>query len=688
LAIFVVAVVAAASPAQERSEQGLALTFESLAPESAGKTDTRQARMLALYVPEGTPPTPFFAPGRFRATWTGDLNLRLRERLAFLAAGRGKVTVKVKDNVVFEAEGDDFSTRVGEVTRLDKGKNPIVVTYESPEKGDAFVRLSWKEQRGLRAEPVPPMVFTHDASAKEVVEGMRLREGRQLLANLRCTKCHDAGPNATAMPELAADAPSLTHIGMRLQRDWMAAWIHDPRALRSDAHMPRMFHDSGASAADVAAYLASLSPVDFQPRFIDPKLAPRGGQLFASLNCVGCHTPPGAMRVSDSDTRIPLSQVSAKLPRHALADYLLNPHAHYVWNPMPNFKLGTEEADSLAAFLLEKAKQSVPSAPAGDPAKGKHLVQSSGCLNCHTLDGEKSTHKAPALAAIGGRWTQGCMAPAAAARGKAPDFGLTDVQRNALLAFAATDRSSLMRETAAEFSTRQVAAMRCTACHARDGREALVSTDYAADAAALTAAFPLPQAAAAVHEGEHFAPDQRAPLLTWTGEKFRPEWSAALIGGEVQAKHKPRPYLHARMPAWPTRAKLLAQGLSAEHGYAPMSEAYPPPDEQMAPVGQKLTGAAGGFSCVQCHAVGPAPPLAPFEAPAMNMQNITERLRKDYYHRWMLNPIKVEPSTKMPAFADAEGRSAIRDVYEGDAIRQFEAIWQFLLRGKDVKPPQ
>jgi hypothetical protein len=54
----------------------------------------------------------------------------------------------------------------------------------------------------------------------------------------------------------------------------------------------------------------------------------------------------------------------------------------------------------------------------------------------------------------------------------------------------------------------------------------------------------------------------------------------------------------------------------------------------------------------------------------------------------MLNPIKVDPTTKMPAFADAEGKSAIRDVYDGDALKQFEAVWQFLLRGNDVKPPQ
>src|SRR5688500_18023560 len=73
-------------------EQGLSLTFESLG--GAGTApDTRPARLLALYVPEGAAPTPFLAPGRFKATWAGDLNLRLRERMSFAAEGRGKVSV-------------------------------------------------------------------------------------------------------------------------------------------------------------------------------------------------------------------------------------------------------------------------------------------------------------------------------------------------------------------------------------------------------------------------------------------------------------------------------------------------------------------------------------------------------------------------------------------------------------------
>ena len=61
------------------------------------------------------------------------------------------------------------------------------------------------------------------------------------------------------------------------------------------------------------------------------------------------------------------------------------------------------------------------------------------------------------------------MAKGAAARGAAPDFSLTDSQRDALLAFAATDRSSLRRDTPVEFAARQINELRCIACHTRAG---------------------------------------------------------------------------------------------------------------------------------------------------------------------------------------------------------------------------
>ena len=40
----------------------------------------------------------------------------------------------------------------------------------------------------------------------------------------------------------------------------------------------------------------------------------------------------------------------------------------------------------------------------------------------------------------------------------------------ALLAFASTDRSSLKRDVPAEFAERQIAELRCIACHTRDAQ--------------------------------------------------------------------------------------------------------------------------------------------------------------------------------------------------------------------------
>ena len=226
--------------------------------------------------------------------------------------------------------------------------------------------------------------------------------------------------------------------------------------------------------------------------------------------------------------------------------------------------------------------------------------------------------------------------------------------------------------------------MHCTACHMRDGRESLLATAYADESKALQDKYPNPPPAGGA---EAFAPDQRAPLITWAGEKLRPEWMEKFIAGQIP--YKPRTYLYARMPGFAARGALIADGLAEEHGCETVSPEYPKPDPEMAPVGQKLVGKTPNqaFACVQCHAVAEVPPFAPFEAPALNFKYVRERLRKDYYHRWVHNPLKVDPNTKMPAFERDDGKTSITTVYDGDARKQFEAVWQYLLNGPDIKPP-
>jgi mono/diheme cytochrome c family protein len=709
-------------------EQGLTLTITP-AGGDATAADSRPARLVSLYVPAGAAPSAFVPPGRFVATWEGYINVRIRDYYIFSAEGRGKLTVNIDDKPALEVSGEDFAQKPGDEVKLSKGKgkNHLVVRYESPEQGDAAVRLFWvmRDDTVRFFDPVPPRVFTHDPSAQPIATGTRLREGRLLLAEMRCMKCHttpeslaatagavapggSAHAKLEAMPELSMDAPALSDAGARLNAAWIAAWVNNPRALRPDSHMPRLFSDEKTPkdaidprAADVAAYLATLGGAPAVAKDPADAAVEAGGRLFTNFNCIACHsqpsgdkTPPDASADAASTgeggnaaafPRIPLANVAVKYHPEALKQFLLKPEAHYAWIRMPNFRLSEEEASELAAFLLKEPAGKVPGSSQGNADNGKKLVESSGCLNCHAIGDEKSALKAPTLAEIPkDAWDKGCLAKDDASRKTAPQYELTDDQRSAIAAFAATDRSSLKRDAAPEFAERQIASLHCTSCHMRDGLESLLATTYDDELKALRDKYPNPPPASGA---ESFAPDQRAPLITWAGEKLRPEWMEKFIEGQVP--YKPRTYLYARMPGFVARGGLIADGLAEEHGCELAFPDYPKPDPAQAVIGQKLVGKTPNqaFACVQCHAVANIPPFAPFEAPALNFMYVRERLRKDYYHRWVHNPIKIDPNTKMPAFERDDGKTSITTVLDGDARKQFEAIWQYLLNGRDIKPP-
>jgi hypothetical protein len=151
--------------------------------------------------------------------------------------------------------------------------------------------------------------------------------------------------------------------------------------------------------------------------------------------------------------------------------------------------------------------------------------------------------------------------------------------------------------------------------------------------------------------------------------------------------YKPRYWLRARMPAFPGRGKLIANGLATEHGVAPADEPQPQPDAALAAIGRKLVGRDGGFACVQCHSVGDAKATSPFEAPAPNFSRVADRMNHDYYLRWMRKPMRFEPGTKMIQFSEG-GKTTLKETLGGEADPQFNAIWNFLLQRDKVAPPE
>mgnify|MGYP000193233382 CR=1 FL=1 len=56
----------------------------------------------------------------------------------------------------------------------------------------------------------------------------------------------------------------------------------------------------------------------------------------------------------------------------------------------------------------------------------------------------------------------------------------------------------------------------------------------------------------------------------------------------------------------------------------------------------------------------------------------TARLRHDFYVRWLADPLRIDADARMPKYADDKGKTAFTGVRDGDAKRQFEAIWQHL----------
>jgi len=90
-----------------------------------------------------------------------------------------------------------------------------------------------------------------------------------------------------------------------------------------------------------------------------------------------------------------------------------------------------------------------------------------------------------------------------------------------------------------------------------------------------------------------------------------------------------------------------------------------------------------GFGCVQCHAVGDKKAEQVFEREGINLVTARKRLRHEYYTRWLADPTRLDPDARMPKYADNNGKTAFVDVLDGDAAKQFEAIWQAL--GDKVK---
>jgi len=634
-------------------------------------TDARLDRLPALLVKPSEPATPFLAPGPFEVTWTGKVVLPERQRLSFSFEGEGTASVSVDGKVLLEESGT-LGAKASESTRLNPGDHDITITFKSQPDGSGRFRLFW-EERAFPKQSVPPSAFKTEA-AEPVKLGELQRQGRALFAANHCAKCHvpASGLGATPMPETSEFAPLLAGEGERVTGEWLERWIAAPHTLRPSTRMPALVDGSSEAgrqqAADIAAFIETQKLGGEAGKPVDKALAQKGGETFHILGCVACHTLPSQAEPDKDHKRIPLNNVASKYQPGALAAFLKKPDAFHSSSGMPDFRLSDDEAAGLASFLTTastgKETKLAGTAPKGDLARGEALVKALNCGSCHPGLPMAEKAVAPALDAVFAKdWTaSGCVAPAAK-RGKAPVLNLDDNERLALVAFSKAGSAPLTRDTPAEYVRREITAQRCTACHAIDTKPALLD-DVHNESRSLVADVK--------HLEERVAQDR--PRFTFLGEMLHASYIESTLQGT--AEPNPRPWLLMRMPAFHSKAQALAEGFARLHGIEPGKPGEVKVDPANAEIGKKLLSAEG-FGCVTCHAIGDAHSTAAFEVEGVNLALLKTRVRDEYFFRWMDNPPAVTPGTKMPRYAEGN-QSQRTDVLEGDARKQYEAIWQYL----------
>lgn len=704
------------------------------ATDSAGTTVSRLEPAVALTLASGEAAHPRLGTGdSFR--WTGTINVTIPGKYKFDAVLLGKLAVSIGGKAVFsgEAAGKDPAAAqlvAGQEVELAGGIQVFEATLTRT--GDAArVELVWKGPGFYKPEPVPYFFFGHlPKQLPGSFAGDVARErGRLLFEELSCAKCHapDAGDKA-AKTLVERTGPNLSDIGRRAYPGWLDAWLADPQHLRPNSVMPKMFADDATGKAErhaVVAYLTGLGG----PPVVNDKADTRqigkslndGKKLYLTAGCAACHgdklmEPPSKKKLNDDEDEKPVAKpedsylpggplsyyrlgaVGSKFTPDALAKFLLNPLATNPHGRMPSLVLTSQEATDLARYLCtatdpkiakepEKADETGLIAlaeklvPAAESKKfeglkpveqwkdlGKRLVVSKGCVNCHTLEpggkAVKATAKFESLAEAKKAPEKGCLA-AKPTPGTAPVYPLDADQKAALAAFLTDGLTGPGTPSPAYAARIAMKRFNCLNCHTRDG-EGGIDEALADQMKAL--------------EKTENADDVQPPRLSGVGHKLKPSWSKQVLTQAGRA----RPWMGLRMPQYgepnvgflPDALPKL-EGTVADDG----PKSAPGKGDQIA-VGRTLAG-KNGLGCVACHDISG---VSGGGTRGPDLALMTPRLRKDWYDRWMHQPQRIAPGTRMPQnFLD--GKSQLTAILAGDGDAQVDALWAYLALGPGLPLP-
>lgn len=577
-----------------------------------------------------------------------------------------------------------------------------------------------KEEKEQKVEELVHFLASTGTMVHQGPDRKQVALGRQLYERVGCVACHGTRDAAGKQDKLLPTSVPLGDLKTKTSIPALAAFLQDPHQVRPSGRMPRLLDPKEAQA--VAHYLLLGLPYSGTPanmkfayyegawdRLPDfSKLTPRtkgeaagfdlslalrgnnfaltfegylkivregtyrfflnsddGSKLLIDGNLVvnndGVHAPltvSGTTKLKPGMHPILVSffQVGGGVELHVdvegpgLRRQSVSPMVFLTpqGNPVLKKEEKTDDSIVIKPALVEKGRQ--------------HFV-SLGCASCHQLTVGKqllaSTITPPALAKM--KSEDGCLA-AAPAKGL-PDFSLAKSQRLDLAAAIKSPPKDKL--SAKQIIARTMTTFNCYACHERDkigGVEEGLNKSF-------TTAQP-----------EMGDEGRIPPPLDGVGAKLNPIWLKKILDQGSQE----RPYMHTRMPAFGNQNVGHLVDVFAK---LDTNAAVPQPEFKEATTKVKTSArhmvGALGMGCIKCHTFGGRKAEG---IQAIDMTIMTQRLNRDWFHHYLIDPQKIRTLTRMPS-AWPQGQSTLPDVLGGDTAKQIEAIWLYLSDGKKAVLP-
>ena len=483
------------------------------------------------------------------------------------------------------------------------------------------------------------------------------------MQQLNCVACHRSEAISTFVA--AKKAPKLKWAAKWTNPERMAKFIADPQFIKPGTTMPHMLGHLNRESREQAAqalteFILSYAKNEFRGQTIDADAVPRGFELFHSVGCVACHAPRDRSAKEKPTARsTALGNLSQKFTVDGLVEFLENPHTSRPSGRMPNMQLKRREALNISNYLLQAADKVVKPSKRNLALveKGKQLFTQLRCNQCHTdlaSDNAALKFEMP-LAKL--RPERGCLSDKP---GPWPKFGLTDAEQTHIL--TALKHLTLKRSIEEKIQVSLVA-FNCTACHDRAGLGG-VTADRSPHFQTTN-----------MNLGEQ---GRIPPTLTGVGAKLKSKWMRdVVVNGRVV-----RPYMKTRMPQFgEENVGHLVQLFQAADQLPKTRFAEFTDQKKMRETGLHLAGNKG-LNCVACHTYKYK---ISDTMPAVDLTEMTDRLKKDWFYRYMLAPQEFAPNTVMPSFWP-QGK-AIRKDLSGTPELQIEALWQFLIDGRQARAP-